>query len=143
VSPYILAAHNLHIPLDITLPSAHHSPSTVNKKASEFVIGTVNESSARPSVSQIYTEGSKRMQLTSLPNEQEKPNTSRDVQEQRHSISRVPEQVHDRVQDTPDLAFHPWRVGFEVWALLFGLLVADHRRFPHEGSLLSVRHGYF
>lgn len=29
------------IPREITLPSAHHSPKTVNKKASEFVIGTV------------------------------------------------------------------------------------------------------
>ena len=110
VFPCILAAHNLHIPLDITLPSAHHSPSTVNKEASEFVIGTVNESSAEPSVSHIYTEGSNRMQLTSLPNEQEKPNTPGNVQEQRHSVSRVPEQVHDRVQNAPDLAFHPRRV---------------------------------
>jgi hypothetical protein len=27
--------------------------------------------------------------------------------------------------------------------LLYGLLVADHRRLAHEGSLLSVRDGYF
>lgn len=29
------------IPLDITFPSAHHSPNTVNRNAKEFVIGTV------------------------------------------------------------------------------------------------------
>jgi hypothetical protein len=34
------------IPRDITLPSAHHSPTTVNKKASELVIGTVKLNSA-------------------------------------------------------------------------------------------------
>jgi hypothetical protein len=32
-------------PFDITFPSAHHSPSTVNKNAREFVIGTVRLSS--------------------------------------------------------------------------------------------------
>jgi hypothetical protein len=35
-------------PLLITLPSAHHSPSTVNIKASEFVMGTVRLNSAFP-----------------------------------------------------------------------------------------------
>jgi hypothetical protein len=32
----------------MTLPSAHHSPTTVNKKASEFVMGTVRLNSAFP-----------------------------------------------------------------------------------------------
>lgn len=32
-------------PLEMTLPSAHHSPRTVNKNAKEFVIGTVRLSS--------------------------------------------------------------------------------------------------
>jgi hypothetical protein len=102
------AAHDFHVPLDITFPSAHHSPSTVNKKASEFVIGTVNESSAKSSTSHSSTKAEQR--LTSLPNKQEKPNTPGHIEEQRHSISGIPEQVHDRVQDAPDLAFHPWRV---------------------------------
>src|SRR2546421_10441326 len=34
-------------PLEIGFPSIHHSPSTVNKNASEFVIGVVSESSTR------------------------------------------------------------------------------------------------
>jgi hypothetical protein len=38
--------HN--VPLLITFFSAHHSPNTVNKKANEFVIGTVRLSSALP-----------------------------------------------------------------------------------------------
>jgi len=45
----------IQVSRDITFPSAHHSPSTVNKKASEFVIGTVSESSAGLSVSQKET----------------------------------------------------------------------------------------
>jgi len=32
----------------MSLPSAYHSPSTVNRNASEFVMGTVRESSACP-----------------------------------------------------------------------------------------------
>jgi hypothetical protein len=35
----------MYIPLEITFPSAHHSPKTVNRKASEFVIGTVSDNS--------------------------------------------------------------------------------------------------
>ncbi len=34
------------VPLDITFPSAHHSPNTVNRNANEFVIGTVRLNSA-------------------------------------------------------------------------------------------------
>lgn len=34
-----------HVSRVITLPSAHHSPRTVNRKASEFVIGTVRDNS--------------------------------------------------------------------------------------------------
>lgn len=30
-----------NLPLEITFPSAHHSPNTVNKNAKEFVMGTV------------------------------------------------------------------------------------------------------
>jgi hypothetical protein len=36
------------VPLLMTFFSAHHSPSTVNKKASELVMGTVKLSSACP-----------------------------------------------------------------------------------------------
>lgn len=47
-----MPAHTSVIPTQvsraITLPSAHHSPSTVNKKASELVMGTVSDSSACP-----------------------------------------------------------------------------------------------
>lgn len=44
-------------PFDITFPSAHHSPSTVNKNASEFVIGTVRLNSTNPNVSCIQPQG--------------------------------------------------------------------------------------
>ena len=37
----------VNIPLEMTLPSAHHSPNTVNRKASEFVTGIVKLSSVR------------------------------------------------------------------------------------------------
>lgn len=37
-----------YLPLEITLPSAYHSPSTVNMKAKEFVIGTVRLNSTHP-----------------------------------------------------------------------------------------------
>jgi len=53
---------------------------------------------------------SERVQLTSLADEQKEPNATGDVQEKRHSICRIPEQVRNRVQNTPDFAFHPWRV---------------------------------
>lgn len=33
------------LPREITLPSAHHSPSTVNRNATELVMGTVRLSS--------------------------------------------------------------------------------------------------
>jgi hypothetical protein len=36
---------SINVPLDITLPSAHHSPKTVKRNASEFVIGTVSDNS--------------------------------------------------------------------------------------------------
>lgn len=39
------------VPLDMTLPSAHHSPRTVKRNAREFVIGTVRLSSAKGKLS--------------------------------------------------------------------------------------------
>jgi hypothetical protein len=39
-------AYNL--PLEITFPSVHHSPKTVNRNASEFVMGTVRLNSGVP-----------------------------------------------------------------------------------------------
>ena len=38
----------IHVSLPTPFPSAHHSPSTVNKNAREFVIGTVRLNSAFP-----------------------------------------------------------------------------------------------
>ena len=43
------------VPLDITFPSAHHSPKTVNKNAREFVIGTVRLNSTPKAVSRALT----------------------------------------------------------------------------------------
>lgn len=42
-----------YVPLLITFLSTHQSPKTVNKKASEFVIGTVSESSVAFPVSHV------------------------------------------------------------------------------------------
>lgn len=39
------------VPLDMTFPSAHHSPSTVNRNARELVMGTVRLSSAKGGLS--------------------------------------------------------------------------------------------
>lgn len=36
----------IHVSRSISFPSAYHSPSTVNRKANELVIGTVSDSSA-------------------------------------------------------------------------------------------------
>lgn len=44
---------NKNIPFVITFFSAHHSPNTVNRKASEFVIGTVRLSSINSRISQF------------------------------------------------------------------------------------------
>lgn len=48
--------------------------------------------------------------LTSLSNQQEKPHTPCDIQEQRHRISRILEQVNDRVQNAPEFPLRPWCV---------------------------------
>ena len=49
------------IPLVITLPSTYHSPNTVNRKAKEFVMGTVKLSST--SWSAIYSSKDTLYQL--------------------------------------------------------------------------------
>lgn len=43
------------VPLDMTLPSAHHSPNTVNRNANEFVMGTVrlNSASEKATISKV------------------------------------------------------------------------------------------
>lgn len=38
---YVKVGTLCNLPLEITFPSAHHSPNTVNKNAKEFVMGTV------------------------------------------------------------------------------------------------------
>lgn len=47
-----MPAHTKIIPnqvsLEMSLPSAYHSPSTVKRKANEFVMGTVSDNSACP-----------------------------------------------------------------------------------------------
>lgn len=50
------------MPLDITFPSAHHSPKTVNKNAKEFVIGTVRLSSATGVISIVPNHHPLRLQ---------------------------------------------------------------------------------
>lgn len=44
-----------NLPLAMTFPSAHHSPKTVNKNASELVIGTVRLNYAFPTYEFVNT----------------------------------------------------------------------------------------
>lgn len=45
----------IHVSRSISLPSAYHSPRTVNRNANEFVIGTVSDSSAWPTSKKNHT----------------------------------------------------------------------------------------
>lgn len=111
-------------PLDITLPSANHSPSTVNRKASEFVMGTARLSSTTHPCQSVYSRASFRVRardhpsissesliepiwqptrpeqrverkLTSPAQQQKEPHTPRDVDQERDRIPRSPERVQD------------------------------------------------
>jgi hypothetical protein len=67
------------LPLDMTFSSAHHSPSTVKRKAKEFVIGTARLNSSQiqyvlpVNVSQRHGDN---LWFTSLPNDEEEPQAS-------------------------------------------------------------------
>jgi hypothetical protein len=56
----------------INFPSANHSPSTVKRKASEFVIGTVNDSSVGKGISaavqELQSRGRARFSRRALEN---------------------------------------------------------------------------
>lgn len=84
----VSAQENMHrnpkaganLPLDMTLFSAHHSPSTVNRKAKELVIGTVRLSSSQklacsPCKCLSKRHGDKPL-FTSLSNDKKEPQTS-------------------------------------------------------------------
>jgi len=101
--------HNL--PLVMTLPSAHHSPNTVNRKAKEFVIGTVrlnsvnpqtlthfpsklrvclclsvHRSSITPSQVPYILRAKTNIKLTSLSNQQKEPHTPRNIKQERDCV---------------------------------------------------------
>lgn len=103
-----------NLPFVITFFSAHHSPNTVNKKANEFVIGTVrlnstravsNHFSSHPFRPRISISSQQSIELTSLPNQQKEPNTPRNINQKRHRISRILERVVHSINDSPDLRF--------------------------------------
>lgn len=100
-----------NLPREMTLPSAHHSPITVNKKASEFVIGTVNDNSVTLSaLSKLSSSKLDDCHLTSLPDQQKEPNTPSNIKQKRYRVGRILEQVYHSVQNSPSLAFHPGRI---------------------------------
>lgn len=86
-----------HIPFVITFLSAHHSPNTVKRKASEFVIGTVRLSSSKSQISHSVTKPTWTRELTSLSNQQEKPHTPSHVDQEWDSISWVLQNIVDAV----------------------------------------------
>lgn len=98
------------IPLLMTFRSTYQSPRTVNKNAREFVIGTVRLNSIPPlafkylHAAQISLRGrllldhfsndnKEKGQQTSLPNQQEKPNTPGQINHQWNRISRIPQYI--------------------------------------------------
>lgn len=92
------------LPLLMTFLSTHHSPTTVNKNAVEFVMGTVRLSSER--ISGVarggYEEG-----LTGLPDQQEEPDTPGQVDDQGNGVARVPQQVNDTEEGRVQAAAEP------------------------------------
>ena len=99
----------------MTFLSTHQSPRTVNKNANEFVIGTVKLNSKISSASYLAMQPfsneililTARGELTSLPNQQKEPNTARQINDQRDSISRIPKQIHDPKERSIDFALEP------------------------------------
>lgn len=87
------------LPFVMTFFSAHHSPKTVNRKASELVIGTVRLSSVRnQSIShQTHIPLPLAEKLTSLSNQQEKPHTPRHIDQKWDSISWILQNIEDAV----------------------------------------------
>ncbi len=49
----------------------------------------------------------KQSQLTSLPNQQEKPHAPSQIYNQRHRITRTPQQIHHRKKALQHPKFHP------------------------------------
>ena len=70
----------------MTFFSAHHSPSTVNMNASEFVIGTVRLNSTNCELPKV--DGKFNLALTSLANQYKEPYTASDIEQQRNGIRR-------------------------------------------------------
>ena len=128
------------VPLDITFPSAHHSPSTVNRNARELVMGTVRLSSAiggcqsiLPTKSSIFTSSSPLFffsQHTSQPsppyifslsannfphvlNQKRSPPTSLpNQQKEPHTPRQIHHQWH-RVRRTPEqIDNRPYRLQY-------------------------------
>lgn len=101
-------------------PSTYQSPNTVNKNAMEFVIGTVKLNSASSSSAlsselslQAYMsrqqqerEGGAGEEHTSLTNQQKEPNTSRKIDNQRHSISPISQNIHQTKYRPYDFLFY-------------------------------------
>ena len=90
----------------MTFPSAHHSPKTVNKKASEFVIGTVMLSSitCQHILPQIH---SPKKLSTGLPDYQKEPDAPSQIQKQRNRIAGTPQQIKHSVEGAQHLSLDP------------------------------------
>jgi len=89
-----------HVSRVITFPSANHSPSTVNRNAKEFVIGTVRLSSKGTLVSTVSTHlvlvKGLNCRLTCLTDQQEEPDASGQVRNKRDGIARLGQEADER-----------------------------------------------
>lgn len=130
---------------------------TVNKKAKEFVIGTVRLSSAFASVKYSISNYLTTFLLTSLSYKKKElwilpsvairthfksvdkggtsyPHTASNIQQKRNCISRRLQQVQQRIDDRPYFALHPRDLRIaEKRAWCLWSLVPGYRRSSHEG----------
>lgn len=97
---------SLIVPLLMIFFSAHHSPSTVNMNAKEFVIGTARLNSVIISVLHLYLSPL-ASRLTSLPDQNEKPDASRNVEQERYCIRRPTKRADDRIPYPQSFALQP------------------------------------
>lgn len=93
----------------MTLPSTHQSPMTVNKNASVLTMGTVKLNSGEGRCHQFPTRKGKmeEARLTGLAYEQKEPHTARQVDQERQSIARVPQEVDDGKKGAVKLRLEP------------------------------------
>lgn len=93
----------------MTFPSTHQSPMTVNKNANVLTMGTVKLNSREGRCHQFPTRKGKMesARLTGLAYEQKEPHTARQIDQERQSIARVPQEVDDSKKGAVKLGLKP------------------------------------